>query len=330
VPFSYTLPKTIPSSFEGEYGFVRYTCKATCERPWDFDIICRKAFTVIGIEDINGDSEALAPASVSDSNYNIKFCCRRQGCISAEMNIDRSGYTPGEVMVVHCKVNNQSQRSIKSPIIVKLSQEVHYKAKTFSGAECTRTKSRNIISIEKDDVNAGMKIEWDERIILPSLAPRLSKCSTINVMYILELTIDAKITLKLPIIIGTIPLLSGILARVKASRTNSNGNARIMMSKQASIGETPEQNESVVQVTITDEAGNIIEENDELGEEMESLLSSKKRVRMPSSILSELYPSLPSPYYKECHFGKVNISEDKESAHYGESTFAPKYPFYTD
>uniref|UniRef100_A0AC35FZL5 CN hydrolase domain-containing protein n=1 Tax=Panagrolaimus sp. PS1159 TaxID=55785 RepID=A0AC35FZL5_9BILA len=123
-----------------------------------------------------------------------------------------------------------------------------------------------------------MKTEWDERIILPSLAPRLSKCSTINVMYILELTIDAKITLKLPIIIGTIPLLSGILARVKASRTNSNGNARIMMSKQASIGETPEQNESVVQVTITDEAGNIIEENDELGEEMESLLSSKKRV----------------------------------------------------
>ena len=57
VPFSYTLPKTLPTSFEGDFGFVRYTCKAICERPWDFDIITRSAFTVIGIEDVNEDTE---------------------------------------------------------------------------------------------------------------------------------------------------------------------------------------------------------------------------------------------------------------------------------
>uniref|UniRef100_A0A1I8ANM9 Arrestin_N domain-containing protein n=1 Tax=Steinernema glaseri TaxID=37863 RepID=A0A1I8ANM9_9BILA len=55
VPFSYTLPKTLPSSFEGDYGYIRYTCRAICERPWDFDIVTKKAFTVIGIEDINED-----------------------------------------------------------------------------------------------------------------------------------------------------------------------------------------------------------------------------------------------------------------------------------
>ncbi|KAF7633973.1 Arrestin_N domain-containing protein [Meloidogyne graminicola] len=57
IPFSYTLPKHLPSSFEGDYGFVRYTCRAICERPWDFDIVCFRAFTVIGIEDLNHEAE---------------------------------------------------------------------------------------------------------------------------------------------------------------------------------------------------------------------------------------------------------------------------------
>ncbi|KAK6047857.1 arrestin domain protein, partial [Cooperia oncophora] len=27
IPFSYTLPKSLPSSFEGEFGHIRYTCR---------------------------------------------------------------------------------------------------------------------------------------------------------------------------------------------------------------------------------------------------------------------------------------------------------------
>lgn len=33
-PFSFTLPSSIPSSYEGIYGKVRYTVKATIKRPW--------------------------------------------------------------------------------------------------------------------------------------------------------------------------------------------------------------------------------------------------------------------------------------------------------
>jgi hypothetical protein len=55
IPFSYTLPKALPTSFEGEFGFIRYTCRAILERPWDFDVICCRAFTVVGIEDINDE-----------------------------------------------------------------------------------------------------------------------------------------------------------------------------------------------------------------------------------------------------------------------------------
>lgn len=40
----------------------------------------------------------------------------------------------------------------------------------------------------------------------------------------------------------------------------------------------------------------ILKQNQDI--DIEALINSKKRVRMPSSILSELYPTLPSPYYK--------------------------------
>lgn len=106
---------------------------------------------------------------------------------------------------------------------------------------------------------------------------------------------DQKLSLSFPIIIGTIPLLSGIVTKIKNIKNAKNEAPTI---NGDAIETAQDNNESIVQVTVTDEAGNVVEENDQLGEELEALLSSRKRVRMPSSILSELYPSLPSPYYR--------------------------------
>jgi len=52
-PFSFTLPPTVPPSFEGVHGYVRYTAKATMERPWKFNHDTHSAFTVIGLLDLN-------------------------------------------------------------------------------------------------------------------------------------------------------------------------------------------------------------------------------------------------------------------------------------
>jgi len=52
-PFTFTLPINAPSSFEGEYGYVRYTAEAKMDRPWKFDHVTRSAFTVISLVDCN-------------------------------------------------------------------------------------------------------------------------------------------------------------------------------------------------------------------------------------------------------------------------------------
>jgi len=52
-PFQFSLPSGVPSSFEGEVGYVRYTAEAKMERPWKFDHVTRSAFTVISLVDLN-------------------------------------------------------------------------------------------------------------------------------------------------------------------------------------------------------------------------------------------------------------------------------------
>lgn len=52
-PFTCALPPTLPSSFEGEWGHVRYTIKVTLDRPWKFDQDFKIAFTVISPVDLN-------------------------------------------------------------------------------------------------------------------------------------------------------------------------------------------------------------------------------------------------------------------------------------
>ncbi|KAI6188687.1 Arrestin domain-containing protein 2 [Aphelenchoides besseyi] len=333
IPFSYTLPKNLPTSFEGEFGFVRYTCRVILERPWDFDIVCYCAFTVIGIEDINCDTEALSPAVASDSNYNVTFCCRKQGTINVELSLSRTGYTPGETILVNGVINNQSQRPIKGSS-VQLKQKVNYRAKTFSGTEHLKTVSRLIEKREKGEIPAHSEFRWvDEKIVLPSLTPRLSRCGIIDVTYVLELEADSAVCVQLPVIVGSIPRLSDIIEKAAAASALKATN-----SSAKSIITSANDDDSRVRVMITDEAGRTvvdneghkIEDSDILSTEVEILIQNKKRVRMPSSVLSELYPSLPSPYYRESYFGSVDISDEKETVQFGSPKFAPKYPFYTD
>ena len=57
--FNFQLPENIPSSFEGEYGYVRYWCKAIIDKPWKFDHEAKNPFSVVKHVDLNRCSPML-------------------------------------------------------------------------------------------------------------------------------------------------------------------------------------------------------------------------------------------------------------------------------
>ncbi len=60
-PFQFQLPnRPMPCSFEGTLGHVRYFMRAVIDRPWKFDHVTKRAFTVAGIPyDLNKISNPL-------------------------------------------------------------------------------------------------------------------------------------------------------------------------------------------------------------------------------------------------------------------------------
>lgn len=52
-PISFILPKDLPTSFEGRWGYVRYTVKVIIDRPWRFDHQFKFAITVLSVYDLN-------------------------------------------------------------------------------------------------------------------------------------------------------------------------------------------------------------------------------------------------------------------------------------
>ena len=58
LPFSLTLPKNIPSSFEASDGSVRYYCEVTIDRPLMVDATSTRFFTVVSPVDLNTNPQA--------------------------------------------------------------------------------------------------------------------------------------------------------------------------------------------------------------------------------------------------------------------------------
>jgi Arrestin (or S-antigen), N-terminal domain len=69
-PFTFRLPKKIPSSFEGEHGWVRYTLKATVieNNRWKPNYYIEVPITVNTIVDLN----SIEKANVSQFRYPFK------------------------------------------------------------------------------------------------------------------------------------------------------------------------------------------------------------------------------------------------------------------
>jgi len=71
--FDYTLPRDLPSTFEGRWGSVKYTVKATLRRPDRFDIEREAELTVSAHVDLNDDPDLAVSQRRSTSVYILVY-----------------------------------------------------------------------------------------------------------------------------------------------------------------------------------------------------------------------------------------------------------------
>ncbi|XP_055606257.1 arrestin domain-containing protein 3-like [Uranotaenia lowii] len=205
--FSYKLPENSPTSFEGDFGFIRYTIRIVLERPWKFDLTYKIAFTVVNQLDLNKVSPPLNVATVQE---NMKqFSCGP--CRSAPMImtafIPMTGYVPGQLILVTVDVANKSKKDINE-IKIKLRRQVKY----VSQSPTVNTKSVfcTLVKYQCSGVNRNRSAGYERRLLIPPEPPSRS-VSIIQIEYFIE--VIAKVPglymsprLKIPITIGTVPL----------------------------------------------------------------------------------------------------------------------------
>lgn len=206
--FACVLPESLPSSFEGKYGHVRYSIKTVLDRQLKADKEYRLSFTVIKSEDLN-----LIPAldipSKSEIVRHFYYCCFKSKPFFMSVSIPFSGYVPGQSINVTIFMNNQSSTDVEGTkaTLERITQYI---------SQAPHKKIRSETLTVKEAYGSGMSKsgsgEVSLSIIVPPMAPtNLNYCKVLTTCY--QLRVIAKVSgahrnphINIPIRIGTIPL----------------------------------------------------------------------------------------------------------------------------
>ncbi|GJQ81950.1 hypothetical protein Trydic_g20415 [Trypoxylus dichotomus] len=209
-PFSMTLPPTVPSSFEGLHGTIRYIAKFALERPWKWNQETKTAFTVVSPYDLNRFPNLLAPAKLQTDKY-FCCCCCKSGPLTAVLMVPKTGYVCGERISFVVEIDNASTTSV-SEVTVKFQQDITFCSQFPSRAVKKDTKVFGKMKL--GSVNGKDSKTWNQMLLIPPLPPSsLGYCSIIQSEYQLFLeastgAFHVNLRTSIPITIGTVPVIT--------------------------------------------------------------------------------------------------------------------------
>ncbi|XP_055620919.1 arrestin domain-containing protein 2-like [Toxorhynchites rutilus septentrionalis] len=220
--FSYKLPPTSPTSFEGDFGYIRYTIRIVLERPWKYDLTYKIAFTVVNQLDLNRISPPLNAATVKENMRQYRCGLCRSGPLIMTVSIPMTGYVPGQFILVTVEVMNKSGRNV-SEIKIKLRRQVTYISQT--PCECAKCVFHTLVKYQCSGVDRNRSAGYVRRLLIPPESPSRTT-SVIRIEYFVEVVANvsggyASERVKLPIVIGTVPLANLSRSQEQSSAIDS-------------------------------------------------------------------------------------------------------------
>ncbi|XP_026282834.2 arrestin domain-containing protein 3-like isoform X2 [Frankliniella occidentalis] len=205
--FQCLLPPTLPNSFEGVHGHIRYTTKAVVHRPWKFDHGARAAFTVVAPLDLNMYPQARAPIEREQSKH---FCCLwcKSGPLTMSVRVPHGGYVPGQTILLQIQIDNASTTNVRN-LRGTLNQVVRWNATSKTKV----TEGRMVDLVFDREVKANDSKVFSQMINVPPVPPsNLNNCRIIDLEYLLTVTARVggahlNLEIKAPLLIGTFPVV---------------------------------------------------------------------------------------------------------------------------
>ncbi|XP_075210392.1 arrestin domain-containing protein 3-like [Lycorma delicatula] len=206
--FTASLPPTLPSSFEGEHGKVRYTATATLDRPWKFDQHTTAVFNVVSPIDLNYNLKAKEPVK---QELEKSFCCCwcKSGPLQLVIAMPYAGFVPGQSIPLTIEVDNASNVEV-SNVIVELNKILKWKAREPKTLE--KMESVELSKLTLEGVEANGSKSWTQMLPIPNMPPlNLDQCTIINCNFILKVTAavggcHSNLSGEVPVFIGTVPI----------------------------------------------------------------------------------------------------------------------------
>lgn len=205
--FACPIPNHCPSSFEGVYGHIRYVAKVMFIRPGASNRTTNVGFTVLKLLDLNQESKMLREPATSESmEY---FCFMHTKLVHMKVTLQQQGYVPGQFMLVHADVRNNSSSDCKKLMIM-----IYLHATYTSDMPAMQIVSEKILLTKREGggVLHNCQKSYTESLRIPATAPTCEHLSkVVRVSYEVRIVavmnwLMANPKVIIPITIGNVPL----------------------------------------------------------------------------------------------------------------------------
>ncbi|KAK7115092.1 hypothetical protein V1264_001031 [Littorina saxatilis] len=207
--FAFRLPaERLPSSFEGEYGAIRWFLKVEVDKP--FPSINNKwfrAFTVLSALDLNEAVYKNPMSKTVTKTVSKALGLGNAGNLILSAKTDRFGYCPGESVALTVEAKNESSKDM-GKVLATLVQRV-----VFTANDESKSTNLGMSSMETElPLAKGTTLTLTDLMLpIPAVPPSTRKrtCHIISCTYSVQVTIQVPWGLNLqavlPIAIGTVP-----------------------------------------------------------------------------------------------------------------------------
>ncbi|KRX42025.1 Arrestin domain-containing protein 15 [Trichinella murrelli] len=254
LPFQFTLPLHLPSSFQAEFGFIRYVCfatatilpgqtcsMATTKQCKEFKV--EKEIDIVDVVRFQDLRHVGRQRPVqAEECFELIGCCRKQGRIEALIRLDEGVFLVGDTILAKLEIQNCSRRRPLRRCSLFLLQEALFHAQSFHGTTSSNRTLVKVLDVATLQLpHPGDRVSQNVELHIPqNTQPSSLDAPLIRLRYRLKLDLGDSCELILPIDIASIKknkpaLLSALFLVINALAEGFNENMVLTSKEQATL-----------------------------------------------------------------------------------------------